>query len=55
MGHDCGHDCCDTRDNPYHDHTMAPEDCFICEEFRRTGIVPGLCITPIDENENKSE
>jgi hypothetical protein len=24
---DCGHECCDDRHNPFHDHFLDPEDC----------------------------
>lgn len=27
---DCGHVCCDERDDPNHDHSLDPADCASC-------------------------
>lgn len=26
---DCGHDCCDCRSDPHHDHFLSPEHCCV--------------------------
>jgi hypothetical protein len=33
-GADCGHDCCEVRDNPYHSHVAPPERCLRCARVR---------------------
>ncbi len=30
MKSDCGHPCCEIRDNDYHSHTSDPDDCELC-------------------------
>lgn len=29
--HDCGHTCCDTRHDPFHDHFLSVEQCPSCK------------------------
>jgi hypothetical protein len=45
MGFDCGHICCDIRDNCNHSHPIEPDECAICEQVRRTGIRPSITTT----------
>lgn len=35
-GGDCGHECCDERSNPFHDHFLNPEVCPVCAAHQTT-------------------
>lgn len=32
--HDCGHACCDTRADSFHDHFLLPDQCPACFGLR---------------------
>jgi hypothetical protein len=41
---DCGHVCCDHRNDNAHSHAVEPNDCLVCAEVRTTGQVPSTSL-----------
>lgn len=54
MSFNCGHDCCDIRENCHHSHTTEPGECLLCnferygQTWRYTANPEDPCITCVE-------